>query len=73
MYFDYINKSPFIIAELSGNHNGSINNIFKLIDESIKAGADTIKIQTYSPDTITLDSNNKDFIIQDGPWKKKAL
>ena len=73
MYFDHKNKSPFIIAELSGNHNGSINNIFKLIDESIKAGADAIKIQTYSPDTITLDSNNKDFIIQDGPWKKEKL
>jgi pseudaminic acid synthase len=73
MYFSSNNNHPFIIAELSGNHNGSIENMFKLIDEAKKCKADAIKIQTYSPDTITLNSSKKDFIINKGPWAGKKL
>ena len=65
------NKPCFIIAELSGNHNGNINIAKKLILNAKKCGADAVKLQTYKPDTITLKSNNKDFLInQTSPWKK---
>lgn len=63
---------PFIIAELSGNHNGSIQNAFKLVDLAASCGVDAIKLQTYTPETITLFSHKKDFLIKDkkNPWKK---
>ena len=54
-------KTPFIIAEVSANHNGSINNAKKLILLAKKNGADAVKIQTYTADTITLKSNNRFF------------
>lgn len=73
MYFSSNTKTPFVIAELSGNHNGKIDNVFKLIDKAKISKADAIKIQTYSPDTITLNSSNKDFIITQGPWAGKRL
>lgn len=73
MFFSSNNNYPFIIAELSGNHNGNIENMFKLIDEAKKCNADAVKIQTYSPDTITLNSTNKDFLITKGPWAGKTL
>ena len=60
MFFSTKKNQPFVIAELSGNHNGKIENIFKLIDEAKKCGVDAVKIQTYSPDTITLNSNSKE-------------
>ena len=53
--------SPYIIAELSANHNGNIEKAFKLINSAKKHGADAVKIQTYSPDTMTIDSNKEDF------------
>lgn len=68
-----INEPPFIIAELSANHNGEINNAFKLIDCAKKAGANAIKLQTYTPDTLTLNSNNDEFIIKSGVWKGRSL
>ena len=50
------NNSPcFIVAELSGNHNGKISNIYKMIDKAKKIGVDAIKIQTFTADTITLN------------------
>lgn len=58
----------FIIAELSGNHNQDINRAFALIDAAKKAGADAIKLQTYTPDTITLQANTPDFTVQ---WQGK--
>jgi len=66
-------KSPsFIVAELSGNHNGKFQRIKKMIFEAKKAGANAIKLQTYTPDTITIKSNKNDFrIIKNSPWKKK--
>jgi pseudaminic acid synthase len=67
-----INK-PFIIAELSANHNGKISNVFKLINEAKKCGANAIKIQSYTPDSMTIDSKNKYFYINKGPWKGNYL
>lgn len=60
---------PFVIAELSANHNGDINSAMKLISMAKSCGADAIKIQTYNADSITIDSNNEDFKINDGLWK----
>jgi len=64
------NKTPpFIVAEISANHNNSLQRALKLVDEAKKAGADAVKIQTYTADTITLDSKKRDFLITD----KKSL
>ena len=57
------NAPNFIVAELSGNHNGEFKRIKKMVYEAKKAGANAIKLQTYTPDTITLKSNNNDFKI----------
>lgn len=59
-FFDKI----FIIAELSANHNGNLNIAIETIRAAARAGADAIKLQTYTPETITLNSNNKDFKIE---------
>ena len=56
-------KNPFFIAEMSANHNGSLKNAKKLIDQAKKFGADAIKLQTYTPDTMTLNSKKKDFLL----------
>ncbi len=59
---------PYIIAEISANHNGNIETAFRIIEEAKKAGADAVKIQTYTPDTITLDCDSEDFKIKGGLW-----
>jgi pseudaminic acid synthase len=64
---------PYVIAELSANHNGSLDMALRLIDAAYAAGADAVKIQTYRPDTITLDSDLDDFMIHDGLWAGKNL
>lgn len=64
---------PYIIAELSANHNGDIKRAYKILEEAKKAGADAIKMQTYRPDTITIDSSNADFQIHGGLWDGKTL
>lgn len=56
-------RVPEIIAELSGNHNGSLERGLKIIDAAAKAGATGIKLQTYTPDTITLDLDHEPFVI----------
>ncbi len=68
MHFNKL-KKPFFIAEISGNHHGSLKNAKKLIDQAKKYGADAVKLQTYTPDTMTLSSKKKDFLIKDGLWK----
>ena len=69
---DY-NEAPKIIAEISGNHNGSKSRFLKLIEKACKSGADLIKIQTYEPDDITLNSKSNKFKIQNGIWRGKDL
>lgn len=64
---------PYIIAEISANHNGSIENAYRLIDEAAQAGADAVKIQTYTPDTLTLNCSKSDFLIDSGLWKGETL
>lgn len=68
------NSKVFIIAELSANHNGSIEVAIETIKAAKRAGADCIKLQTYRADTITLDSKNEDFLIKGGSiWDGKNL
>lgn len=64
------NLPSLIVAELSGNHKGNFDRVKKLIVKAKQAGADLIKLQTYTPDTITLKSNKNDFKInKKTPWK----
>ncbi|AIK96938.1 pseudaminic acid synthase [Candidatus Odyssella acanthamoebae] len=59
---------PYIIAELSGNHNGDINRAFQVIEAAKKAGADAVKLQTYTANTMTIDCDKDDFLIKGGLW-----
>lgn len=68
------NNSVFIIAELSANHNGSLETALKTITAMKESGADAIKLQTYTPDTITLDCDNDMFTISQGTlWDKRKF
>ena len=68
------NQPAFIIAEMSANHGHNIRKAYKIIDEVAKAGADAIKLQTYTPDTITIDSNKKYFQVEiNDAWKGQTL
>ncbi len=64
---------PYIICELSGNHNGSLDRAIELLDAAAATGADAIKIQSYTPDTITLDHDSTDFRIEGGLWDGRTL
>ncbi len=70
--FNY-NKTPLLIAEISGNHGGNKKRFLKLITSACKNGADLIKIQTYEPEDITLNIKNNNFKITKGIWKNKYL
>ncbi|MBT4145614.1 MAG: pseudaminic acid synthase [Gammaproteobacteria bacterium] len=59
---------PYVIAEMSANHNGDIKTAFRIIEEAKKNGADALKIQTYTPDTMTIDCDSEDFQIHGGLW-----
>lgn len=67
------NDPPYVIAELSANHNGRLETALRLIDEAKAAGASAVKVQTYRPDTITLDCDSEDFRIKGGLWDGKTL
>ncbi|PLW70247.1 pseudaminic acid synthase [Pseudohalioglobus lutimaris] len=69
------NHPPFIIAEMSGNHNQSLDKALKIVDAAADAGAHALKIQTYKPETMTLDLAEGDFFIDDPDslWKKRSL
>ncbi len=64
---------PYVIAELSANHNGDLDQALRIIDAAQEAGADAVKIQTYRPDTMTLKSDAPDFQITDGLWAGRTL
>jgi pseudaminic acid synthase len=68
-----IDRPPYVIAEMSANHNGDINNAFRIIDAAKQAGVDAVKMQTYTPDTITLNSQSEDFMIRGGIWDGRSL
>ena len=63
----------FIIAELSANHNGSLDTAIETIRAAKRAGADAIKFQTYTADTITIDSKKNDFLIKGTIWEGRNL
>ena len=60
-----LSQSPFIIAEMSGNHNQSLERALKIVEAAAKSGAHALKIQTYSPDTMTIDLDEREFHISD--------
>jgi pseudaminic acid synthase len=64
---------PYVIAELSANHNGKMETALRIIEEAKKAGADAVKLQTYKPDTITLKSESEEFKIKGGLWDGRTL
>jgi N-acetylneuraminate synthase len=67
------NAPPYVIAEMSANHNGNIDNAFKIIDMSKLAGASAVKMQTYTPDTLTIDCEGSDFQLMSGLWAGRSL
>lgn len=68
-----IDEEPYIIAEISANHNGKLENAIALIDVAKNSGASAVKLQTYKPDTITLDCDTDEFKIHGGLWDGKTL
>lgn len=66
-------QPPFVIAEMSANHNGSIEAAFEIISKAKAAGADAVKLQTYRADTITIDSDAEEFQIHGGLWGGQTL
>lgn len=67
------NKQTYVIAEMSGNHAGSYEHAIEIVHAAALAGADCLKIQTYTPDTLTLDCSKPEFLLQDGLWAGQRL
>lgn len=69
------NFRPFIIAEMSGNHNGSLEHAMAIVRSAKKCGASAIKLQTYTPDTLTINCHKPDFLVDssDSLWKGRYL
>lgn len=64
---------PYIIAEMSGNHQGSLDKALELLSKCASAGANAFKLQTYSADSLTINSNRSEYVVTDGPWKGRTL
>jgi N-acetylneuraminate synthase len=66
-------RPPFIVAEMSGNHNQSLERAFSIVDKAAEAGAHAMKLQTYTADTLTIDVKEDEFFIndQERPWKEQ--
>ena len=64
---------PYVICEISGNHNQSLDRALDLIDAAAKTGCDAIKIQSYTPDTLTIQSDRDEFLIKSGLWEGRTL
>ena len=68
-----LTEPPLVVAELSGNHGGSIDKAFQLVEAAVEAGADAIKLQTYKPETITVNGKDDRFLLKEGLWKGRYL
>jgi len=68
-----VDQPPYVIAEISANHNGDIKNAYKIIDMAKASGADAVKMQTYTPDTLTINSDLPDFQLTSGLWAGRSL
>jgi pseudaminic acid synthase len=64
---------PYVIAEMSGNHNGDIGRAFALVEAAKASGADAVKLQTYTADTITIDHDGPGFVVEGGIWHGRRL
>lgn len=64
---------PYIIAEMSGNHQGSLEKAMELLHKCAEAGVNAFKLQTYTADSLTIDSKRHEYIVSDGPWKGRTL
>lgn len=66
-------EPPYVIAEMSANHNGNIDNAYKIIEMAKLSGANAVKLQTYRPDTITMKMTTPEFMIEGGLWHGQSL
>ena len=64
------NSKPFIIAEMSGNHNQSLDRALEIVEAAARTGAHALKLQTYTPDTMTIDLNEREFHITDPKYRR---